>query len=99
MRSADQNGRRTASRAGRLSGQARQTGRISRDLRTDRRPKRKQGPVERKVVRVVTPGTLTDAALLADRQDAYLLALCTVQNRSGGRAPLEHFSVRLHKEQ
>ncbi|CCD29414.1 DNA mismatch repair protein MutS [Candidatus Glomeribacter gigasporarum BEG34] len=62
-------------------------------------PNASKGPVERKVVRVVTPGTLTDAALLADRQDAYLLALCTVQNRSGGRAPLEHFSVRLHKEQ
>src|SRR5260364_217132 len=60
-------------------------------------PNASKGPVERKVVRVVTPGTLTDAALLADRQDAYLLALCTVQNRSGGRAPLEHFSVRLHK--
>src|SRR5260363_157249 len=44
-------------------------------------PNASKGPVERKVVRVVTPGTLTDAALLADRQDAYLLALCTVQNR------------------
>ena len=34
-----------------------------------------KGPVERKVVRVVTPGTLTDAELLADKHDALLLAV------------------------
>jgi len=34
-----------------------------------------KGPVERKVVRVVTPGTLTDAELLADKSDALLLAV------------------------
>ena len=34
-----------------------------------------KGPVERKVVRVVTPGTLTDSELLADKSDALLLAL------------------------
>ena len=34
-----------------------------------------KGPVERKVVRVVTPGTLTDGALLAEKSDALLLAL------------------------
>ncbi len=34
-----------------------------------------KGPVERKVVRVVTPGTLTDAELLADKRDALLLAV------------------------
>ena len=34
-----------------------------------------KGPVERKVVRVVTPGTLTDSALLADKSDALLLAI------------------------
>src|SRR3982750_4732009 len=35
-----------------------------------------KGPVERKVVRVVTPGTITDTELLADKRDALLLALC-----------------------
>ena len=35
-----------------------------------------KGPVERKVVRVVTPGTVTDTELLADKRDALLLALC-----------------------
>ncbi|MDE2607979.1 MAG: DNA mismatch repair protein MutS [Burkholderiales bacterium] len=38
-------------------------------------PATTKGPVERKVVRVVTPGTLTDAALLSDKVDQYLLAL------------------------
>jgi len=34
-----------------------------------------KGPVERKVVRVVTPGTLTDTALLADKTESILLAV------------------------
>ncbi|MEN9417155.1 MAG: mismatch repair protein MutS [Pseudomonadota bacterium] len=34
-----------------------------------------KGPVERKVVRVVTPGTVTDAELLAERADTLLLAV------------------------
>ncbi|MFN7641096.1 MAG: DNA mismatch repair protein MutS, partial [bacterium] len=34
-----------------------------------------RGPVERKVVRVVTPGTLTDAALLSEKIESLLLAV------------------------
>ena len=34
-----------------------------------------KGPVERKVVRVVTPGTLTDSALLSDKTESLLLAI------------------------
>jgi DNA mismatch repair protein MutS len=34
-----------------------------------------KGPVERKVVRVVTPGTVTDSELLADKRDALLLSV------------------------
>jgi DNA mismatch repair protein MutS len=34
-----------------------------------------KGPVERKVVRVVTPGTLTDSELLNDKSEAILLAV------------------------
>ena len=34
-----------------------------------------KGPVERKVVRVVTPGTLTDSELLSDKSEAILLAV------------------------
>lgn len=46
-------------------------------------PATSKGPVERKVVRVVTPGTLTDAALLSDKNDVYLMAVCPGHNRRG----------------
>ncbi|WP_153100666.1 DNA mismatch repair protein MutS [Paraburkholderia hayleyella] len=46
-------------------------------------PATSKGPVERKVMRVVTPGTLTDAALLSDKRDVYLLAVCAGHNRRG----------------
>ena len=38
-------------------------------------PATSKGPVERKVVRVVTPGTLTDTELLSDKSDAVVLAV------------------------
>ena len=44
-----------------------------------------KGPVERKVVRVVTPGTVTDTELLADKSDALLLAV-SKQGRQIGLA-------------
>ena len=34
-----------------------------------------KGPVERKVVRVITPGTLTDAELLSDKSESVLMAV------------------------
>jgi DNA mismatch repair protein MutS len=37
-----------------------------------------KGPVERKVVRVVTPGTVTEEALLEDRRDNLLVAIAPV---------------------
>ena len=42
-----------------------------------------KGPVERKVVRVVTPGTITDTELLADKQDAVLLSVSSHGRRHG----------------
>jgi DNA mismatch repair protein MutS len=42
-----------------------------------------KGPVERKVVRVVTPGTVTDSELLAEKSDALLLAMCRHGARYG----------------
>jgi DNA mismatch repair protein MutS len=42
-----------------------------------------KGPVERKVMRVVTPGTVTDTELLAERRDTVLLALAPAPR--GGR--------------
>lgn len=38
-------------------------------------PAKSKGPVERKVVRIVTPGTVTDEALLEDRKDNLLMAM------------------------
>ena len=42
-----------------------------------------KGPVERKVVRIVTPGTLTESALLAEKTDAVLLAVARGDGRYG----------------
>jgi len=46
-------------------------------------PAAARGPVERAVVRVVTPGTVTDEALLEERRDNLLAALATSGDRSG----------------
>lgn len=39
-------------------------------------PTKSKGPVEREVVRVVTPGTLTDEALMEERRENLLAAIC-----------------------
>ena len=44
-------------------------------------PKTSKGPVERRVMRIVTPGTLTDAALLDDRRDTRLMAILPGKGR------------------
>lgn len=44
-------------------------------------PAASKGPVERKVVRIVTPGTLTDAGLLPEKADRPLLALALTRER------------------
>jgi DNA mismatch repair protein MutS len=46
-------------------------------------PNTSQGPVERQVSRIVTPGTLTDSALLEDKRDNLLLALWQRQHTIG----------------
>ncbi|CAG9165865.1 DNA mismatch repair protein MutS [Cupriavidus laharis] len=46
-------------------------------------PAASKGPVERKVVRIVTPGTLTDAALLPDKSDTFLMAVHQQTTRRG----------------
>ncbi|WP_246307930.1 DNA mismatch repair protein MutS [Chitinibacter bivalviorum] len=46
-------------------------------------PATSKGPVERKVMRVITPGTLTDAALLDDKQENRLLAIRMVRGKMG----------------
>ena len=51
-------------------------------------PATSKGPVERQVVRIVTPGTLTDAALLDDSRDTLVAALL-LQGSQGGLAVLD----------
>ncbi|WP_228273660.1 DNA mismatch repair protein MutS [Rhodocyclus tenuis] len=46
-------------------------------------PATSKGPVERAVTRVITPGTLTDAALLDEKRDTLLLALCVERKHAG----------------
>ena len=46
-------------------------------------PATSKGPVERKVVRIVTPGTVTDSALLEEKRDSLLLALHEHQGKLG----------------
>ena len=58
-------------------------------------PATSKGPVERQVVRIVTPGTVTDSALLDERRDNVLAALC--QHRDSiGLAWLDISSGRFH---
>ena len=46
-------------------------------------PATSKGPVDRQVVRVVTPGTLSDEALLEERSDNLLLAVAQHRNQFG----------------
>ncbi|BBI98981.1 DNA mismatch repair protein MutS [Ferrigenium kumadai] len=46
-------------------------------------PAASKGPVERKVVRIITPGTVTDSALLEEKRDSLLLALHERQGKLG----------------
>lgn len=56
-------------------------------------PATSKGPVERKVVRVITPGTLTDEAYLDERSDNLLVAVFS-QPKKHGIAALELSSGR-----
>ena len=60
-------------------------------------PSTSKGPVERKVVRIITPGTVTDEALLEERRDNLICAL-TANKGEFGLAALElssgHFTVQ-----
>ena len=61
-------------------------------------PATSKGPVERKVVRVITPGTLTDEAYLDERSDNLLACICgekdTIAAGVAGIAVLEVSSGR-----
>ncbi len=46
-------------------------------------PAQAKGLVRREIVRVVTPGTVTDGSLLQDSQNNYLAAICYTENTVG----------------
>ncbi len=46
-------------------------------------PATSKGPVERQVVRIVTPGTISDEALLQERRDNLLVAVCGDEDQYG----------------
>ena len=46
-------------------------------------PLKTKGPVERKIVRIITPGTVTDEGMLEERSDNLLLAIHSQQNKHG----------------
>jgi DNA mismatch repair protein MutS len=46
-------------------------------------PAKSKGPMEREVVRIVTPGTITDEALLEERSDNVLASVCGRESRYG----------------
>ncbi|MDB5908750.1 MAG: mutS, partial [Massilia sp.] len=56
-------------------------------------PATSKGPVERKVLRVVTPGTLTDADLLPEKAERPLLAVCTLHQRKVATTGLAWLSL------
>ena len=56
-------------------------------------PALSKGPVERKVVRVVTPGTLTDSDLLPEKAERPLLALYLINQRKTVSAGLAWLSL------
>lgn len=54
-----------------------------------------KGPVERQVTRIITPGTVSDEALLDERQDNVLIAICNHADQYG-IASLAMSSGRFH---
>lgn len=58
-------------------------------------PQTSKGPVERKVQRIITPGTLTDENLMDDRQENLIAACCIDAHGKTGLAWLEVASGRL----
>lgn len=57
-------------------------------------PAQSKGPVERKVMRVITPGTLTEEVLLEERRDNLLVAVGSANNHEFALAILDVSSGR-----
>ncbi len=57
-------------------------------------PALSKGPVQREVVRIITPGTISDEALLDARRDNSLLAICGAGGKGFGLAGIDVSSGR-----
>jgi DNA mismatch repair protein MutS len=56
-------------------------------------PATSKGPVERKVMRIITPGTLTDSDLLPEKSEQPLLAVCIAVQRKTATVGLAWLSM------
>jgi len=56
-------------------------------------PATSKGPVERKVVRVVTPGTVSDEALLTDKQDNLIVAISEINQKGSQYYGLAYLDI------
>ncbi len=56
-------------------------------------PAKSKGPVERQVSRILTPGTLTDSALLDDSRDNLLLSVCAGSGANKGLLGLARINL------
>ncbi|UNB79022.1 DNA mismatch repair protein MutS [Klebsiella pneumoniae] len=91
----DTHGRHPPPRRRELPRQTGQSGRVGGHLRADWRPGHTtKGPVERQVVRVVTPSTISDEALLLERQDNLLAAIWQDTARASAITTLDISSGR-----
>ena len=72
---ADPHGRRAGACGRGVPRASRAPRRVRRDLRADGDPAKTKGPLDRQVVRVITPGTVTDEALLDGRRDTLVAAV------------------------
>lgn len=56
-------------------------------------PATSKGPVDRKVVRIITPGTITDEALLEERAESILAAVCTGKSNNSDKNRSTTFGI------
>ena len=56
-------------------------------------PATSKGPVDRKVVRIITPGTITDEALLEERAESILAAVCVGKSSNSDKNRSTTFGI------
>jgi DNA mismatch repair protein MutS len=56
-------------------------------------PATSKGPVDRKVMRIITPGTITDEALLEERSESILAAVYASRNKQASQTNQQTFGI------